>query len=136
MIQHTVICMDETTVVTHVAVECSDQDSADRFFTGVLGIPKVKSSQLSDELSVVIFKRDTGTRFETYDNGTTRFEVFITAGQRKPTYHHIGISVDDKNKFITRCKDQGLEPFVVDKNGKHLLFVRDFSSNLFEVVEK
>lgn len=131
-----VICMDGTTVVSHVAVECSNQDSADRFFIGILGIPKVKSSQLSDELSQEIFKRDAGTRFETYDNGMARFEVFITAERRNPTYHHIGISVDDKNEFITRCEEQGLRPFVVNKNGKHLLFVRDFSDNLFEVVEK
>ena len=128
--------MDGPTVVSHVAVECSDQDSADRFFTGILGIPKVKSSQLSDELSQEIFKRNAGTRFETYDNGTTRFEVFITAGHRNPTYHHIGIGVDDTHEFITKCQTQGLQPFVVNKNGKSLLFVRDFSDNLFEIVEK
>jgi catechol 2,3-dioxygenase-like lactoylglutathione lyase family enzyme len=128
--------MSNEIIVQHVAVECSDQQSADRFFTGVLGIPKVKSSILSKELSAAIFKINKSTTFELYDNGMTRFEVFITSERREPTYNHICIKVNNKNDFVTRCKQQGLDSFFVEKNGKQLLFVRDFSDNLFEVIER
>jgi len=128
--------MGTETIVQHVAVECFDQQSADRFFTGVLGIPKVKSSILSKELSALIFKREKSTTFDLYDNGKTRFEVFINDERSGQTYTHIGLEVDDKNDFIVRCRQQGLDPFFVEKNGKQLLFVRDFSDNLFEVVER
>ena len=128
--------MDNEVTVQHVAVECIDQESADRFFTGVLGMPKVKHSMLSEELSREIFKMDKSTIFDLYDNGKIRIEVFINDKRKDRTYTHIGIEVDDKHDFITRCQRQGLEPFFVDKNGKQLLFVRDFSDNLFEVLER
>lgn len=130
------IPLSRKTIIHHVAVECTDQQSADRFFTGVLGIPKVKSSVLSKELSDAIFKSDKGTSFDLYDNGKTRFEVFISPAKNIQTYAHICIEVDTKKDFIIRCKQQGLYPFFVEKGGKQLLFVRDFSDNLFEVVEK
>lgn len=122
--------------VQHVAVECISQEHADRFFSLVLGLPKVKSSLLSEELTEEIFKIRTEVRFDFYDNGTTRFEVFITQQPVTRGFAHVCITVDDKKSFISRCEQQGLTPFFVQKGDKELLFVRDFSGNLFEVLEK
>ena len=119
--------------IQHVAVECSDQQSSDRFFTTTLGIPKIKSTILSKELSAAIFGINKNVPIEIYDNGKTRFEVFINTTRSKPTYNHICIEMDNKSDFITQCKQQGLDPFFVEKEGKQLLFVRDFSNNLYEV---
>ena len=119
--------------IQHVAVECSDQQSADRFFTIILGIPKIKSTMLSKELSAAIFGISKNVPIEIYDNGKMRVEVFINTMRSEPTYDHICIEVDNKNDFITQCKKQGLDPFFVEKEGKQLLFVRDFSNNLYEV---
>jgi catechol 2,3-dioxygenase-like lactoylglutathione lyase family enzyme len=129
------VSMAKELVIQHVAVECLDQQSSDRFFTTVLGIPKIKSTVLSKELSAAIFGINKTVAIAVYDNGKTRFEVFINTTRSKPTYDHICIEVDNKSDFITRCKQQGLEPFFVEKEGKQLLFVRDFSDNLFEVLE-
>jgi catechol 2,3-dioxygenase-like lactoylglutathione lyase family enzyme len=120
-------------VLNHVAVECMTQDSADIFFTTVLGIPKLKSTVLSKELSAEIFQIESPVTFQSYDNGKTRIEVFIIESKRKPTYIHLGIEVDNKNEFITRCAQYGLKPFFVKKGDKQLLFVRDFSGNLYEI---
>jgi len=120
-------------VIQHVAVECSDQQSADRFFTTILGIPKIKDTMLSKELSATIFGINKNVPIEIYDNGKTRFEVFINMARNELTYDHICIEVDNKSDFITQCKQQGLNPFFVEKEGKQLLFVRDFSNNLYEV---
>lgn len=127
------VSMPKELVIQHVAVECSDQQSADRFFTTILGIPKIKSTVISKELSAAIFGINKSVPIEIYDNGKTRFEVFINKTRREPTYDHICIEVDNKGNFITQCKQQGLEPFFVEKEGKQLLFVRDFSNNLYEV---
>lgn len=123
-------------IIQHIAVECVSEQFADQFFTIVLGLPKVKSTILSKDLSAAIFKIDKDVRFVLYDNGKTRFEVFINNERREPTYAHICIEVDNKSDFITRCKEQGLDTFCVEKEGKQLLFVRDFCGNLFEVLEK
>ena len=127
------VSMAKELIIQHVAVECSDQQSADRFFTTVLGIPKIKETVLSKELSAAIFRISKNVPVEIYDNGKTRFEVFINTTRSKPTYDHICIEVDDKSGFITQCKQQGLDPFFVEKEGKQLLFVRDFSENLYEI---
>jgi catechol 2,3-dioxygenase-like lactoylglutathione lyase family enzyme len=121
--------------IQHVAIECSDQESSERFFTTILGIPKIKSTILSKDLSSAIFSINKDVSIIVYDNGKTRFEVFINKTRSKSTYNHICIEVDNKNDFITQCKQQGLDPFFVEKEGKQLLFVRDFSDNLFEVFE-
>jgi len=128
--------MDGKTHIHHVALECESQQAAETFFTKVLGIPKVKSSVLPRELSASIFQIDKPVPMETYDNGAVRFEVFLLAEPHPPIFVHIGIEIDDKPAFIARCQAVGLFPFVIEKEGKQLLFVRDFSGNLFEVVEK
>jgi len=128
--------MDGKTHVHHVAIECIDSHAAERFFTNVLGIPKVKSSVLPKELSASIFQINQPIPMETYDNGVVRFEVFLMSKPYSSSYSHIGIEITDKTMFLTRCQAEGLHPFVIEKEGKQLLFVRDFSNNLFEVVEK
>jgi catechol 2,3-dioxygenase-like lactoylglutathione lyase family enzyme len=128
--------MDKQTIVQHVALECSNVQSADTFFIKVLGIPKVKSTMLPEELCSSIFQVDGSVQMETYDNGCTRFEVFITPEPLKSLFVHVGLIVDDKVDFVARCRQHGLAPFFVQKEKKQLLFVRDFSDNLFEVLEK
>jgi len=61
--------------------------------------------------------------------------VFISKSNRTPGYEHICIEVEDKKEFIDRCKKYGIEPLVIKKEGKDLLFVRDFSNNLYEIKE-
>ena len=128
--------MAKKIVIQHVAIECSDQQSADCFFTSILGIPKIKKTMLSKKLSAAIFGIRKSVLIEIYDNGKIRFEVFINPTRRELTYDHICIKVDNKSDFITNCKQQGLNPFFIEKEEKQLLFVRDFSNNLFEVSEK
>ncbi len=126
--------MEAQTLVHHVTVECSDVKTADTFFIVVLGIPKVKSTLLSRELCLPIFNVDTPVQMETYDNGKMRVEAFITPRPVHPSYVHIGIAVDSKEQFLLRCQQHGLAPFFVEKNGRQLLFVRDYSGNLYEII--
>jgi len=125
--------MENDARIQHVALESASQQQADTFFIKVLGIPKVKSTMLPQELSASIFQIDHPVQMETYDNGKARFEVFITTEQRKLTFAHIGIEVDNKTDFVARCQEHGLKPFFIQKEGKQLLFVRDFSENLYEI---
>lgn len=128
--------MVTSTLIHHVALECSTVQSADLFFSNVLGIPKVKSTMLAPELCTSIFQVDRPVQMETYDNGRMRVEVFITPEPVSSSFVHVGIAVESKTDFVTRCQQQGFAPFFVEKNGKQLLFVRDFCGNLFEVVEQ
>jgi len=127
--------MSKQILLNHVAVECVDQKSADIFFITILGMQKIKNTVLSKELSAEIFRINSPVEFQSYENGTMRIEVFFHTSKPGPAYRHLCLEVDNKDDFIARCTDHGLKPFFVEKDKKQLLFVRDFSENLFEVLE-
>lgn len=128
--------MAEGTLLNHVALQCNDTERAETFFTEVLGLPIKKKFTVSRELSEAIFGIDESVDVEVYDNNETRFEIFITQTEEKRGYGHVCIEIDNKKEFIDRCKQHGIKPMVITKGGKNLLFVRDFSGNLFEIKEK
>jgi catechol 2,3-dioxygenase-like lactoylglutathione lyase family enzyme len=125
--------MSEETIIQHVAVECSQKETADLFFSAILGMPKIKTTTLPRELSVSIFGIDDIVDMVVYANEDSRFEVFIHSKRKVRSFDHIGLKVPDKDEFVVRCKKHGLKPFFIQKDGKKLLFVRDFSGNLFEI---
>lgn len=127
--------MGEEVLLNHVALQCPNSEKAEIFFTKILRIPKVKNFTISEGLSESIFGINNSVEIEVYDNGMTRFEVFIIRGASKPCYEHICIDVENKKEFIDRCKNYGIEPLAVKRDGKDLLFVRDFSDNLYEIKE-
>ncbi len=128
--------MAEGTLLNHVALQCNDKEMIETFFTEVLGLPIKKKFTVSRELSEAIFGIDESVDVEVYDNNETRFEIFITQTEEKRGYGHVCIEIDNKKEFIDRCKQHGIKPMVITKGGKNLLFVRDFSGNLFEIKEK
>ena len=128
--------MEPETTFNHVALEYADKDKADLFFVKVLGMQKVKSSTLPEDLSDAIFGIKSHVDMEVYDNGMVRMEVFITGKSKHSGYEHTCINVRDRKAFIKQCVKYGIEPMVIKRGGKDLLFVRDFSNNLFEVKEK
>jgi len=128
--------MAEGTLLNHVALQCNDKEKIETFFTEVLGLPIKKKFTVSGELSEAIFGIDESVDVEVYDNNETRFEIFITQTEEKRGYGHVCIEIDNKKEFIDRCKQYGIKPMFITKGGKNLLFVRDFSGNLFEIKEK
>ena len=128
--------MEPETTFHHVALEYADKDKADLFFVNILGMEKVKSSTLPEDLSNAIFGIKNSVDMVVFDNGMVRIEVFITGNSNHSRYEHTCVEVRDREKFITRCAKYSVEPIVIKREGKDLLFVRDFSNNLFEVKEK
>lgn len=128
--------MKAKTVLHHVGLQCSNKSEAEIFFAKILEMPKVKDFTLSEDLSDALFGIKRSIEIVVYDNGMTRIEVFIGETVRKSGYEHICIEVGSKKEFISRCKTHGVEPLIINKGGKDLLFVKDFSDNLFEVKEK
>jgi catechol 2,3-dioxygenase-like lactoylglutathione lyase family enzyme len=125
--------MPEDTIIQHVALECSHKETADLFFSEILGMEKVKTTSLPRVLSFSIFGIDADVEMVVYGDETSRFEVFIHTKRKEHSFDHVGLKVPDKEVFVARCKKHGLKPFVIQKNEKQLLFVWDFSGNLFEI---
>jgi hypothetical protein len=127
--------MDEDVMLNHVALQYSNKKHADVFFTEILGIPKKKSYMLSQELSQDIFDIASETEIVVYSNAHIRFEIFISKEKNKTDFAHTCIEVKDRKKFIKLCEEKGLYPQIIKKDEKILLFVRDFSHNLYEIKE-
>ncbi len=128
--------MKEKTEINHVAFVYSDKEKADAFFSKILGLELKKTFTLTPDLAYQIFGIKQKVTAFSYENKNTRFEVFINDKKPEYTYEHTCIVIDNKNEFIKRCKQHGLNPFVAEKDGKEYLFLRDFSGNLFEIKER
>ncbi len=127
--------MNQNVCLNHVALQCLEREKAELFFTKILDIPKVKTFTVSNELSKDIFGINQSVDVDVYDNSKTRFEIFISNNKIAP-YEHTCIEVKDKKELITRSQIYGLKPLIIKKEGKDLLFLKDFSNNLYEIKEK
>lgn len=129
--------MDEKTVLHHVALQYQNKKQAEIFFIEILGLRFVKSFNVNSNLSNKIFGTIENVEVLVYENDDTRFEAFITK-QTKPNrgYDHSCMLVENHQEFINRCKKHGIQPNIVNKDGRKLVFIKDFSGNLFEIKEK
>jgi len=128
--------MCEKTTLQHVALQYTDSKKADIFFTKILGLTLEKEFCLSEDLSNEIFKIRENVDIKVYGNEQVTFEIFISQKPKNISYEHTCIEIQNKEKFIERCKRYNIKPMFVKKGEKTLLFVKDFSDNLFEIKEK
>lgn len=120
----------------HIALQYSDRKKADIFFKKILGLNLIKTFTLSKELSNDIFNIKEEVVVDVYRNKGTYFEIFITNTETKYNFEHTCLEVDNIQEFIKRCKKYKIEPKYVKKGDRELLFIRDFSKNLYEIKEK
>ena len=128
--------MNPTTKILHVGIQYDDRKSAETFFTKILGLKLKKSFTLSKELTKNIFGIFEDILIDVYENEESCFEVFITDKITKYRYEHICIEIENIDDFISNCKKYGIDPIFVKKGLKTLLFIKDFSGNLYEIKEK
>ena len=117
----------------HVALQYSDINKADDFFLKILGLKLEKKFVLSNDLTNKIFGVNKKVEIAVYGNNQIKFEIFITSKINNYCFEHICIEIKDKEKLIQNCKKFGLEPLFVKKENKTLLFIKDFSNNLYEI---
>lgn len=125
-----------TTSLNHIALQYQNKRDAEIFFSDILGIPKTRSFTVSADLSKEIFGITKNVDVDVFDNGIIRFEIFYMVDIHHSPFSHICIEVESKEKFIQTCKKYKLNPYIVIKGGKELLFAKDFSNNLYEIKNK
>ncbi len=125
-----------TTSLNHIALQYQKKRDAEIFFSDILGIPKTRSFTVSADLSKEIFEITKNVDVDVFDNGKIRFEIFYMIDIHHSPFSHICIEVESKEKFIQTCKKYKLNPYIVINGEKGLLFVKDFSNNLYEIKNK
>jgi hypothetical protein len=120
----------------HVALQYNDRKQAEIFFNKILKLPFIKTFNVSKELANNIFKINEEVTVDVYGNKDACFEVFFTNKQTKYRFEHTCIKINDKKEFLKRCNEYDIKPIIFKKDVKTLLFIKDFSGNLFEIKEK
>jgi len=121
------------TIVQHLALQYKNKKQADIFFKKILGFSSIKNYIVSKELAKQIFNISEEVKVFLYGNDSIYFEVFITKQKQLHVFNHICIKIDDKIEFFNKCNECKLKPYYVDKEDKKLLFLRDYSNNLYEI---
>jgi len=121
----------------HVGLVCSSQERADRFYEGILGLAKIKTSELAEDVTEQIFYIPQRCLMILYGNEELGVEVFVPEEPpaRKALFEHICIEVEVRKEFLKKCQDNGLEVRRIPKGDTFLAFVADYDGNLFEVKE-
>ena len=122
-------------MLQHVAVTCSSEKTADRFYKNLLGLEKTGPKILPASLSMAIFNVNSELLVINYLGESVHIEVFITglAADRKRQIEHVCLKVDDLQSFAKKCDELDLEISRIPKGDRILTFLRDYDGNLFEI---
>lgn len=121
--------------MSHVGLVCASEETADRFYSGLLGLEKAAPKILPAEISRALFNVDSELPVIKYARGSVLFEVFIDASAvaAPDKIEHVCLAVDDLDSFLTKCKAMAAPVIQVPKGGKIITFVSDFDGNRFEI---
>jgi catechol 2,3-dioxygenase-like lactoylglutathione lyase family enzyme len=132
----------------HVALACSSEENADKFFRDLLGLRKAAPKELSSSLARAIFNIDSDFSMINYLDESVRFEIFVktgeiltasedangTGGNRR--IDHVCLSVEDFREFLEKCRAMGIGVTQVPKGDYVVTFISDYDGNLFEIKQK
>jgi catechol 2,3-dioxygenase-like lactoylglutathione lyase family enzyme len=123
--------------LNHVALVCSSEENANDFYGGILGLQRMRTSVLPNDLARQIFGIDRECQMLVYGNDRFTAEVFVAenlpGGER--SFEHVCLEVEDVEAFVVECEAGGVTVNRVLKGERLLTFVRDFDGNLFEIKE-
>ena len=121
----------------HVGLVCSSQERADRFYEGILGLAKIKTSELTEDMAEQIFHTSQRCLMIFYERGGLAVEVFVPEKYpaRKVPFEHLCLEIEGRETFLKMCQESGLEVRRIPKGDRFLAFVADYDGNLFEIKE-
>lgn len=122
----------------HVALACSSEEKADKFYADLLGLKKADPKRLPSALSKAIFNIESEQIIINYVGQTVHFEIFINNRKTKSAgkVEHVCLEVVDLDAFLAKCRTLGVKIVQVPKEHKLLTFILDDDDNLFEIKSK
>jgi len=121
----------------HAALVSSSEANADKFYEGILKLRKIKTSILKNDLAVRLFDTNVECPLILYGNESFAIEVFVTDQvlYKKMPFTHLCLEVEDREKFLSRCRSTGVKINLIPRGDSQICFVQDFDGNLFEIKE-
>jgi hypothetical protein len=126
--------------IEHIAVGYNSEAEADKFFIQMLGLKKIRSKSVTEDLMKEFFGVKGEYKFVVYGSNLTRFEVFITNDKSRvqDIFTHICLLIENRDEFIKKASIMGYNVIKVPRreNNGFYLFIRDAFHNLYEIKEK
>ena len=122
-------------VLDHVGIMNEDEDGAVRFYSGILGLEKIKESSVSPELARQLFSLDREIRMLVFGRDDLKVEVFVIPGFSPPSplVAHFCLQVADLGALLEKAKKEGVRVISAERGGGTVHFVEDFSGNRIEI---
>jgi catechol 2,3-dioxygenase-like lactoylglutathione lyase family enzyme len=119
----------------HVALTCSSEENADKFYGTLLGLKKSAPKTLPASLSKAIFNIDSELTIVNYMNGSIHFEIFIHNKHQcnDSRIDHVCLEVNDLGEFLQQCQSMNVRFVQVPKGESMVTFASDDDGNLFEI---
>ena len=122
----------------HVALTCSSEENADKFYADLLGLKKAEPKRLPPALSKAIFNIESEQTIINYVGDLVHFEIFINNRNIKSDgkIEHVCLDIIDLDDFLAKCRRLKIKIIQVLKADKLLNFIMDYNDNLFEIKSK
>jgi catechol 2,3-dioxygenase-like lactoylglutathione lyase family enzyme len=125
-------------VFDHVGIINKDEGSANRFYSDLLGLKKIKESSVSPELAEQLFSFKKEIKMLVYGKEDLKVEVFIIPGFTlpSPAVPHFCLFVPDRPGLLEKAKGEGIKVITGERGGYTVYFVEDFSGNRIELKQQ
>ncbi|MFX1503376.1 MAG: VOC family protein [Promethearchaeota archaeon] len=124
----------------HIAVGYNSEEESDRFFIELLGLKKIRSKTVSNNLMERFFGINREHKFIVYGNRDVNFEVFITNDKSKAQdfFTHSCLLIKNRDELLDKASSMGFSVVKVPRQESegYYLFVTDDFNNLYEIKEK
>ncbi|MEA2272483.1 MAG: hypothetical protein QOI98_1191 [Solirubrobacteraceae bacterium] len=115
------------TSINHVSVHADDLDTSVAFYEQLFGMRRIPTPTFAFPVQWLRL-------------GDQQLHLFVRPDARAPTFHHIGLNVDDFEAVYWRLREQGLHDRSTFFSGMYELpdgavqmYVRDPADNLIEI---
>ena len=122
-------------LLKHVALECSSEEAADKFYETLLGLKKMPSKIIPSALSKKIFNVDMEYKVTIYRDDNIQFEIFVSTRKRHKNrkIEHVCLEVVAPESFLKKCRDLETKILRIPRGDSYLTFISDYDGNLFEI---
>ena len=122
-------------ILRHVALTCSSEEKADKFYKSLLGLQKSEPKTIPPALSKALFDINSELKIINYLNEYLHFEIFLTRHNNSSVrrIEHVCLEVDNLVVFLEECRTLQVKIVQIPRKDKLLTLIADEDGNLFEI---
>ena len=128
---------ERSCAVVHSAVTVGSEERAGKLFGELFGMTVVKEFSVDEGISEALFGFSGRAKIIVYDAGGTTVEAFVCPERVRGSdrYDHLCLEVPDRGEFLGRAAAMELAINRYEKNGREVVFIRDWDGNFYEIKE-